>query len=122
MAFKRLFWFFDLHGGAVGIIPLGAGSARTDDLFVPSGFLMQLDLVTSAGSALFDFGTVAEPTLLTAGWAPGDLVTNAPRTILSGGFEFSLGPSVNSPWAIQITGADLTAGVLEVWFQTVRRT
>lgn len=122
MATKRLFWYFDLFGGAVGITPLSAGDSDTDELLIPGGFLMQLAPFTSSGSATVDFGTVDEPTLLTAGWAPGDLVTNLPRTILETGFEYSGAAATRSPWAIQVNGAPLTGGVLEVWFQTVRRT
>ena len=121
MATKRLFWFFDLHGGAVGIINLGAGSARVDEFLAPLAFILQLDPVTSAGTATFDFGTIAEPTLLTDTWSPGDLVTGEPRTIRYPNWEVPQ-PTIDSPWAMRINAAPLTGGVIEVYFQTVRST
>ena len=115
MSLKRLTYDFDLHGGGVGVHDLGQGTSY-DHQLLWHRLLAVYVFVAIVGNTDLSFGTTLDP---------GALLANGDFTFFPLGLTTVQPPSWEftgvSPWAVTIAGTDITAGIVELIFETNRR-
>jgi hypothetical protein len=115
MSFKRLYYDFAVHGGALGFIDLMQGSSYRNQLLLETPFAYVFDPMLTATD--WDLGTALQPQLLVAGTnfqgaSAGDII------LMSRPLRESL---YTSPWGITFHTDPETAGRVEFIFDSHRR-